>query len=57
VGFKDAAGTAVTKLDITSALDGTYFEFVIEPAPKQRYRLVYTRISGGAADTMDFAWS
>jgi hypothetical protein len=56
VGFTNLNGDNVTELDVTSALNGTSFEFVIHPAGKRRYRLVYTRTDGGAADTIDIDW-
>lgn len=57
VPFRDAGGVVQTSLSVTSALDGTTFEFIIDPAPRQRYRLVYTRSSGGADDIIDAKWS
>ena len=56
VAFLDENEDPQTTLAVTSALDGLTHEFVIS-APCGRYRVTYTRASGGAADTIDVAWS
>lgn len=57
IAFADENDTPQTTLAVTAARHGTSHEFVIPDAPRARYRVTYTRTSGGANDTLDISWS
>jgi hypothetical protein len=57
IAFRDENDAPQTTLAVTSALNGLSHEFIIPDAPRTRYRLKYTRTSGGSDDTMDVEWS
>lgn len=56
IAFRDKDDNAFETLAITDALDGLTHEFVVDPCPRGRYRLKYTRTSGGADDLLNMTW-
>ncbi len=56
IGFRDSDENLVESLAVSSALNGLTHEFACPGLPRGRYRVAYTRSSGGAADAIDVHW-